>query len=319
MLQGSFASGRYTSTVLFVLSMLVIQAAHWLPATSVSILQPDVPEFMNGIVSRVVSVLIYFFSALLLSRQAFFDRGVRWKGARYLWIVAVSTFVNGNPTIAFSSLLFLLSIILLFLCQYSGNSVTPLYTSFFLLGVLSFVTPYSLYFIPLHLTFCSMANMLSARGVAASILGLVTPFWLVMGTMYVFPDANALIEPFANGVSQLFDVNFQNFTVLHLLLLLFVLIVLLPAIFTFVGSTSPAKPLLRRRISFMIVANVYLLLLFCIVTDASGLFYMCQLPCVAILASYLFAKKETKLSNMYFILVNLIMLAIATQSIWLIL
>ena len=60
-----------------------------------------------------------------------------------------------------------------------------------------------------------------------------------------------------------------------------------------------------------------MLLLSGIIGGGAGFFYVCQLPFVAILASYLFAMKETKLSNVYFVLVNAMMLAIATHTLWL--
>ena len=317
MLQGCFASGRYTSTVLFVLSMLVMVATYWLPQPTVSLAQPALPLFMNGAAARVVSIFIYLFSATILSQQTFFDRGVKWMGALYFWLLATSTFINGNPLVALSSLLFLLSIILLIHCQHCPDPMRFLYTSFLLLGILAFVTPYSLCLIPLFLLFCSMANILSARGIAASLLGLVTPFWLIMGTAYVFPSVNGVIESFADSFAVYFNVCFPGFTILCLLLLLLVLTLLLPSLFTFVGSTYPSKPQLRRRFSFVLTANIYLLLLFCIFGGGAGFFYVCQLPFVAIEASYLFAKKETKLSNVYFVLVNIIMLAIASFPLWL--
>ena len=316
MLHGWFATGRYTSTVLFVLSMSVMLAACWLPQVSYSVAQPAMPEFMGGVLPRVVSMLVYGFSALLLSRQTFFDRGVKWMGALYLWFVAMSTFVNGNPLIAFASLLFLLSVILLLLCQHSANPVGLFYTSFMILGILCYVMPYSLCFIPLYLMFCFITNTFSVRGIAASLLGLLTPLWFVMGLAYVFPDVSALHQNFMDGLSDVFDICFSAFSVLDMLLSAFVLAILIPAIFAFVGSSSPSKPVLRRRMSFMIIAEIYMLLLFCIVDAGSVFFYMCQLPCVAIFASYLLAKKETKLSNVYFVFVNIIIIAIATLELW---
>ncbi|MBR4967477.1 MAG: hypothetical protein IKY19_04525 [Bacteroidaceae bacterium] len=319
MLQGSFASGRYTSTVLFVLSMLVMLAAYWLPTSSAGIAQPGIPVLLCGFVPRIVSLVIYVFAAVLLSRQTFFDRRMKWMGALYLWLVAVSTFVNGNPIIAFSSLLFLASIILLLLCQYSANPVGILFTSFMLLGILILVTPFSLYLIPLYLAFGFFANVFSARGISASLLGLVTPFWLVVGTAYVFSCTETFIEPLWEELTDVCNVEFPGFSILLLLLLALILVVLLPASITFFGGTSPSKPLLRRRFSYIIVVNIYLLLLFCTVSSGAGFFYMCQLPCTAILASYLFAKKESKLSNVYFVIVNAIIVAIATQSLCLML
>ena len=271
----------------------------------------------GGFPMHLLSLLLYVFAAVLLSRQTFFDRSVKWKGALYLWFAALSTFVNGDVSVAFASLLFMVSVMLLLFCQYSANPVGLFYTAFMLLGVLCFVTPYSLYLIPLYLLFCSITNTFSPRGVAASLLGLATPFWLVFGIVYVFPRVDVLLEPVIAGFVTVFDVNFLSFSLLNLLLLVFVLAVLLPAIYVFVGSASPSKPLLRRRLSFVIVANIYLLLLSGIIGGGAGFFYVCQLPFVAILASYLFAIKESKLSNVYFVLVNAMMLAIATHTLWL--
>jgi hypothetical protein len=316
MLHGSFANGRYTSTVLFVLSMLVLSAAYWLPDYAVPIAQPALPLFMSRAVSRVVSTFIYLFAAVILSQQTFFDREVKWKGALYFWFVAVLTFVNGNPLVAVASLLFLLSIVMMFHCQHSADPVRLLYTSFLLLGVLAFITPFALWLIPLYLLFCSMVNIFSARGVAASLLGVITPFWLVMGTAYVFPGVGAVTESFLAGLPAIFDVELPAFTLLNILLLIFVLVVLLPAAMVFVGSPSPAKPLLRRRLSFVAVACVYLLILSFVVGGAAHYFYICQLPFVAILASYLLARNETRLLNVYFVVLNILVSAIATYALW---
>ena len=317
MLHGSFANGRYTSTVLFVLSMLVLAATYWLPASVDALWQPQHPYFMSGAVSRMLSVFIYILAALLLSRQTFFDRAVKWKGALYLWFVALSTFANGNAAVAFAALFFLLSFVVLLFTQYATNTVGLLYTSFMLLGVLSFIVPHSLYFLPLYLLFCSMTNTLSVRGVAASLLGLLTPFWLVMGTAYVLPGVNVITESFMDALPAIFNVEFPSFSLPNMLLLIFELSVLLPAMFLFVGGTSPAKPLLRRRLSFITVAAVYLLLLCTIVSGGAQFFYACQLPFVAILASYVLARKETKLLNIYFVILNVLMIAIATSPLWL--
>ena len=316
MLHSSFANGRYTSTVLFVLSMSVMLAAYWMPPIVEPMTQPAVPEFMDGFVAHIVSMLIYLFASLLLSRQTFFDRGVKWMGALYLCFVAMSMFVNGNPLIASASLLFLISVIMLFLCQYSTNPVGLFYVSFMLLGILCFVSPYSAYLVPLYLLFCSITNTFSARGIAASLLGLFTPLWFLMGLAYVFPEMNEVQMSYLDGFATIFDVGFSAFSVLDLLLLVFVLAVLLPTLFAFVGSAYPSKPLLRRRMSFLIIAEIYLLLLFCMIDGGSALFYVCQLPCVAVFASYLLAKKETKLSNVYFVVVNVIIIAIATFALW---
>ena len=71
-----------------------------------------------------------------------------------------------------------------------------------------------------------------------------------MGTAYVFPRANGIWDSFVTMLPAVADVDFAGLTFVHLLVLLLVLAVLLPSVFAFVGSASPAKPLLRRRLTF---------------------------------------------------------------------
>ena len=316
-LHGCFASGRFTPVLLFAFSLLLMLSAFWFPASAVPVQLPQEPSFMGGVASRLVSVLLFALSAVTISAQTFFDRRVRWVGALYLCMVAILPQANGNSTLAFSSLLFVLSLVIMFACQFSVNSVGLLYTAFMVLGFMVFVTPYAVFLVPLYLAFCFFANVFSPRGLVASLLGLATPFWLMLGTEYVLSDNGTMADYIAAGMDDAFTFSIGCDAGLPLLLLAFALLLLLPAMTTFMGSASPAKPLLRRRLSFVMLAEVYLLLLCCFVNDGAVLFYFWQLSCLSVLASYLFSGKETKLMNIYFIFINIIMVAIATESLWL--
>ena len=316
-LLGRFATGRFTPAILFVLSLLLMLSAFWLPASGVPVQLPKEPSFLGGVMPRLVSVLLYAFSAMIISAQTFFDRRVRWVGALYLCMVAVLLFANGNSILALSSLLVVLSLVILFACQHSANPIGLLYTAFMILGIITFVTPFVLYLVPLYLAYCFFVNIFSPRGLLASLLGLLTPFWLVLGTEYVLSGNGALADNVIAGINTAFSFSTGGKSLLSIILLAFALLLMLPAITTFIGSAFPAKPFLRRRLSFIMVADAYLLLLCCIVGDGAVLFYFWQLPCLAVLAAYLFSGKETKLMNVYFIFINIILVAIATQMLWL--
>lgn len=316
-LHGCFASGRYTPVLMFAFSLLLMLSAFWLPASAVPVQLPREFSFLGGTVSRLVAILLFAVSATVLSVQTFFDRRVRWVGALYMWMVAISLFGNGNSVLALVSLLFVLSLALLLYCQLGMNPVRLLFTSFMLLGFMAFVSPYALLLLPLYVSFSFFANIFSPRGLVASLLGLVTPFWLILGAEYVFSGSGELAGYIAGGFASALDVSSVNHSFSALLLLALALLLLLPAIVTFVGSASPAKPLLRRRLSFIMVADAYLLLLCCIMGDGAAIFYFLHLFCQAVLASYLFSGKETKSMNLFFIFVNIIMVAIATEALWL--
>ncbi|MBQ5889022.1 MAG: hypothetical protein IIW77_07095 [Bacteroidaceae bacterium] len=303
--------------MLFAFSLLLMLSAFWFPASAVPVKLPQEPGFMGGLASRLVSLLLYAISAVAISAQTFFDRRVRWVGSLYLCMVAILLFANGNSVLALSSLLFVLSLVLMFACQHSPNSVGLQYTAFMILGFMVFVTPFALLLLPLYLVFCFFANVFSPRGFVASLLGLLTPFWLILGAEYVISENGTLADYITTGFADVFSITLACDSGMSLILLAFALLLLLPATTTFIGSASPAKPLLRRRLLFIMAADAYLLLLCCFVNDGAVLFYFWQLPCLAVLASYLFSGKETKLMNIYFIFINIIMVAIATEALWL--
>ena len=316
-LLGCFASGRHTPILLFVFSLLLMLSAFWLPASVLPAQLPMEPPYLEGVASRFVSALLYAVSAMVISTQKFFDRRVRWVGSLYLCMVAIMLFANGNSMLALSSLLFVLSLVVLFACQYSRNSVSLLFTAFMVLGSIIFVTPFALYLLPLYLVFCFFVNIFSLRGLLASILGLLTPFWLALGTEYVLSGNGVLANNVLVGLKGLFSFSASENSLLYIMLLAFALILMLPAVIKFIGSALPAKTFLRRRLSFIMVADAYLLLLCCFVGDVAVMFYFWHLPFLAVLAAYLFSGKETKLMNVYFIFINIVMVAIATQSLWL--
>lgn len=316
-LHSRFASGRFTSVLLFAFSLLLMLSAFWYPASAVPVQLPSEPSFMGGLASRLLSTIFYAVSAILISGQDFFDRRVRWVGAFYMWMVAVLPFVNGNSTLALSSFLSVLTFVILFACQYKVNSMGLIYASFLILGFQLFVTPFAIFLIPLYWAFCLYANISSPRGFVASLLGLATPFWLLLGTEYVLSDCNVLSNYISDSLAGIFRVSGNGSPTLFLILLGFALLLLLPSIVIFMGSASPAKPLLRRRLSFIMMADAYLLLLCCLWADGVFVFYSCSLFCQSIIASYIFSAKETRLIGVYFLFVNLIMVAIATQALWL--
>lgn len=112
------------------------------------------------------------------------------------------------------------------------------------------------------------------------------------------------------------SVSFAEPLPIRLLLTFADLTVLLPAAVLFAGSPVPGKPILRRRLEFLMLTCVWLMLLSWLYGNDFGLFYVWRLPAIAILASYILTLKVNKATNVYFVFINLLWLAVAAFSIW---
>lgn len=312
-LQRKFVAGRFTPIVLLCASLCMWVGALFITTAPVT----GAALFGYEWLSVVAVLLCFVAAAALLGSFTLFERRVRWLPALFLWLASLSLFLHGHVAIAFSVLLMVVIVAQLFRCQVAGNQERMLYALFLAVGTATLLSPAFLLLSPLFVVASSAGSRLGAKKLLAMLLGFVTPFWLLFGTTYVFPSLDFLIESFLMTVKELFVVDFFSFSLFRVVMLLVELSVLLPSVAIFVGSSLPGKPLLRRRLVFIYSFYVYLLLL-SFVFDGYELFYALRLPWLAIMASYLFVFKINRLSNIYFIILNIAWLAIAPICVWLI-
>lgn len=302
--------GRRTSLVLQLLSVAAWVAGYFLLTPGNSAQWSGEPLW------QILAFACYAAAALFVNGLHLFERRVHWLAAVYMWLVALSLHVHGNMLYALSSLLFVVSLTLLFACVQADDTKRSLYSAFAMVGLSAFLTPMHLYLLPLFVVYMFIANIFSIKNFVAALLGVFTPFWLFFGTVYVFPETAVALTYFNEGIGQLLVFGFAEPSPLLLAVSVLELMLLLPAVVIFAGSSSPAKPLLRRRLQLIMVLNFSLLLLSWIVRGSFGLFYMWCLPGVAILGSYLFTVKISRAMNVYFALVNILWILIAAYSLW---
>lgn len=268
-----------------------------------------------NVVTRVLALLCYMSVALLLNSLHLFERRVSWLLSIYLWFMALSTFVQYDLNVALPSALLLVSLSVLFSCQLVQEPERRLFAAFFIIGSASFYIPLLFVFLPFMVAFTVMANVLTAKRFMAMLLGLVTPFWMVAGTAYVYSPASILFHRIGGFFASI-PVGLSLPPIHVMLFMAAELLSLVPAFAYFAVSSSPGKPLLRRRLLFVMVFNACTMLLSFVFHSQSELLYACTLPGTAIMFSYVFTLKMTRFSNIYFIFVNIIWIALASYCLW---
>lgn len=316
-LQGRFVSGKHTPMVLLLLAMAV-----WVMGV---LAVPAVPAIcwagiewgaVSPLFSNAVSLVCYVLSAFLLSSLYLSERRIHWLTTLYLWVSALSIFVHGNMLWAVSGLLFMALLTMLFLCQPVARVEGQLFAAFATLGLASLLLPQFLLLLPIGVVYMLSMNVMGLKRFMAALLGFAAPFWLVYGTVYVYPQAEVLLAPFNGGLDGLLSVSVAEPLPMRLLLTFLELGIMLPAVALFAGSSVPGKPLLRRRLAFVMLTSAWLMILSWLSDSNFELFYVWRMPGMAIMASYLFTVKVTKATNVYFVIINILWLSVAALSIW---
>ena len=316
-LQGRFVLGKHTPVILLLLSLVawgvgvfaipVVPVQKWVGFDFCQV---------GSLLANVVSLACCVLSAFMLNSLYLSERRIHWLTALYIWIVSLSLFAHGNMVWAVSALLFMVLLTMLFMCQPASRIEGSLFAAFSVLGLASLLLPQFLLLLPLGVVYMLSVNIMGPKWFMAALLGFAAPFWLVYGTVYVYPAAEIILHPFNEAIGGLLTLSVAEPRPIRLLLTLMELGIILPAIVLFVGSSVPGKPLLRRRLSFVMLTSVWLLILSWLYAGNFELFYMWRTPLIAIMASYLFTLKVTKVANIYFVFINILWLAVAAFSIW---
>lgn len=316
-LQGRFVSGKYTPLILLFLSVVVWGIGLFCLPMPASTLWPMhmfcVP---GGLLAVVVPLLCYVAMALILGMLHLHERRISWFTSLYFFLISVSVSIHCDIVCAVAAVLFMTAMTALLSCHPGEGAEGGLFTAYALLGFMSCLLPQFLFLLPLFVVYLFVANVFGIRRFLAAMLGLLMPFWFLFGIIYIWPRVAAVV-PASDVLLQclaFFDV--VQFTPLKILLLVTELAIMLPAMTMFVGSSVPSKPFLRRRLLFIMITNSYLLVLSIVSAPNFEMLYAWRVPGIAVLASYLFSQKVTKLSSIYFLIISIMWLAVAVFGIW---
>lgn len=295
--------------------MLVASLALWFIGglSDILWLVPREEALTETLAVKTVSLLVFFATAYLLNSLRLFERRVNWLIPLFLWLIAI--FCNHDDAIAaFSTLMVMVAVAILFSSQQLEVAECRVYTSFAITTSLSFIVPLCLWILPPMLFFLLVSGIFTVKRMFAMLLGMVTPYWLVYGTVYIYPEAD-ICTRFLHEFVASHAMFASEMPITGLLKIVVELLLLLPASVAFMTSSSPAKPMLRKRLLFFLCLNIYLIIL-SFAYPLQDVLFIWRIPGMSIVAAYMFSLKITRVSNVYFIFMNLIWLLMAVFNVW---
>lgn len=316
-LQGRFVAAGYPAAAMLFASLVLWVAGYLLSLGSCGTILASLGlDFIGDAVSRLVSLLSYVCAAFLLGHIYIFERRVPFLLHIFLWLVSVQMLLQPDFVIAAALLFFLIAVAQLLSCSMSEGREQSVYWAFAILSFSSLFLLQFAYLLPLFLAYLWIGNIFSIRNLFAALLGVATPYWLLFGALFVLPSLDALLIPLKLGALNISTPAAISFSLQEWVTLAMELLVLVVAVSTFFVSSLPAKPLLRRRLSFLFVLNAFLLLLPFVVPQDYALLLAWRLPVDAVMVGYVLSMKVTRLSNIYFIVLNILWLVMAALCIW---
>lgn len=316
-LQKQFVTGRYTLSLLLGGAALL-----WLLGVLGELAFREIAPrsfwgaFLPLWIEEAVAFGVYVAAALLLNSFVIIEGRTPWLGGLFVWLAACCLTLHGSLASALSVFALLLLLAVLTACHPRENVQRWIYAAFALLATAVLCVPQFIYLLPLYFIFISMTGVMNLRNILAALLGLLTPLWLLFGTIIVFPGISFLGQYLCTALPGLFRLSFAVPAPVILFPMAIELVVTLWAAAVFSRCPSPAKPLMRRILSLFICMNIYLWTLSWFLADYADTFLVWRLPGVALFAAYIFSLRFTRLYNVCFMIFSLMWIAVALFNVW---
>lgn len=265
----------------------------------------------------ILALPIYLLIAYILNSLVILESRTSWLAFLFLYLLSMNFFLHGNFLLAISLLLFILSITILSSCVAYDGVQRRIYAIFLFLTSSAIFFPQFIYLLPIFFLYLYISEIFKLRTLLAALLGIATPLWLLFGTAHIFPQLKAFTEPLLSRVAGLFVVgNGVSLTVAQLLFMSIEVLLLIHSVWLLIATSNPAKPIMRRMLSLFMITNAYLCILSMLLINNFNLFFVWRLPGVALMLAYVATVKITKLSNIYFVILNILLLLVAFLGLW---
>ncbi len=315
-----FVTGRYTAISLLVASLLL-----WLLGLFFSVDEVVTSgqlifsglSISAGWVGYLLSFPIFVLVAYILNSLVILETRTPWLASLFLYLLSMNFYLHGNIQLAISLLFFIFSITMLSTCIVYDGVERRVYSIFLLIASSALIFPQFIYLIPIFFLYLFIAEIFKIKTLFAALLGFVTPFWLLFGSEYIYPKLNFITRYFISGVSELFVLHSNcSLTIAQILFMSIEMMLIIQSVWLLVATSNPAKPVMRRMLSLFVITNIYLWTLSWFVAHNYDMFLMWRLPGTALMLAYVITVKITKLSNIYFVILNVLLLLVAFFGLW---
>lgn len=314
-LQGRFVSGRFVPLMLVAVSVLM-----WLVGIFFDRPVNDVCIFglqIENVVSRGITFACFALATAMMSSWYVFDRRIRWFLPLTFFLPSVSLSVHGCVEPALSLLLVLLVQYRLFSCIQGADNRYSLFAASMLLGLAIMLFPQCIMLLCPFFLYITIMSLVRVKEFFSILLGVLTPFWFLWALDYIFPGIMGGESLSVAPMAYIASVSLQVPTLHNALVMIVELLVLVPFVLCFANSSTPAKPLLRKRLRYFALLSLYLVLLSVLYSNDFVLYFIWNLPIMGIMLTYVLSLGLTRLSRFYFVVISAMLLAMIPFSLWL--
>lgn len=322
--QQKIVSGRFTLPAIIAFSALVWIIA-WgnepgeTPSPPYPFWQKILGLLPANFIGEAISFLVYGATAYLLIElnNAYSLIRVRTTFQCTVFILSVSScpFLFPLQTGSLACLCLLAGIYFLFRTYQRQEPAARMFQAFLFTGIGTILFPELFFYVPLFFIGAFKFQSLTFRTFFAGVLGLMLPYWFLLGNAYFYNQMELFYEPFRQLASFL-PVDYSQVAIGHLLPGALAILVFIVSAIHFWATGYQDKLRSRSFLNFIILITTGTILLCLLQPQHLCSLYPVLLSGCSILAGHLFANSSNKLSNVFFITYLILLTGLTIYNLW---
>ena len=233
----------------------------------------------------------------------------------YWYLMSVFFFLHPFEWSNIAPLAFLLSIYNLFVGYESNKAPTHVFHSFLFIGLGSLAFPKLIYFTPLLIISTITFRAMNAKSFFASILGLLTPYWLLFGYAF-YQNEMQLFHSLTKEMVHFYPINYSELQNTELIAGLFCTILLIISSVHYFQVAYLDKTRTRIYLSFLAFSGWWTTLIMVLQPQCLHTLLPIQLISSAFLSGHLFTLTRNKFSSLFFIVTFILFIALMVFNLW---
>lgn len=239
--------------------------------------------------------------------------------ATYVMLSCIAVWLFPSIHGAVSQLGFVLVLLLLFACYQDQKAQGKIFYMSAILGAMSLLEPHYLLFMPiLWFLMATTIYSLSFRTFMASVIGIITPYWLFAGWLLVLDPVNpsTLLSMISRFGDIQFSIDYHSLTASQLAYFTLLVILFIVGSIHFWTTSYMDKIRIRQIYSSLILLTLYTIVLLAVQPQMFNvLIYMLTLAVTPIIAHFV-TLTSTKASNIFFFVVIAAIAILTVVNLW---
>lgn len=233
----------------------------------------------------------------------------------YSYLTTIFFFLHTFEWSNFIPLAFLLSILNLFMGYESTKSPIHVFHSFLFLGLGSLALPQLVYYVPLLIISTITFRAMNIKSFFASILGLLTPYWILFGYSF-YQNEMPLFINLIKEMFHFYPIIYSGLPITVIVASLFSTILLIISSIHYFQVSYLDKTRTRIFLSFIAFSGWWTTLLMILQPQHLQTLLPIQLIGSSFLSGHLFTLTRNKFSNYFFIVTFILFIALTIFYLW---